>query len=208
MFILWKETGPEKKETILEQKETKVTKDESPTLKPASQGMKKPRTVVTKGPRTVASRGRPLKTAKALPVSEFFVSFAAFCSNVLMQAILRAPAPELEWLLSLRVMERAQSRLLWAGQRDAHVSWPTLRGSNPRSRKRSTMLATPSRAIASPCTFVSGRTTGAAVAFQGAWSEAGALENRDQAFGLVKAWQLNLKEVDDLPSRSVWCYGV
>lgn len=52
------------------------------------------------------------------------------------------------------------------------------------------------------------RMKGAANAFQGAWSEAGAFENIEQAFELVRAWLLDWKEVDDLPSRSVRRYGV
>ena len=47
-----------------------------------------------------------------------------------------------------------------------------------------------------------------ASAFQGAWSEAGTFENMEQAFELVKAWLLDWKEVDDLPSRSVRRYGI
>ena len=45
-------------------------------------------------------------------------------------------------------------------------------------------------------------------AFRGAWSEAGTFENMDQAYELVKAWLLDWKEVDDLPSRSVRRYGI
>jgi hypothetical protein len=49
---------------------------------------------------------------------------------------------------------------------------------------------------------------GSAGAFRGAWSEAGTFENIDQAFELVRAWLLDWKEVDDLPSRSVRRYGI
>jgi hypothetical protein len=52
------------------------------------------------------------------------------------------------------------------------------------------------------------RMKGAASAFQGAWSEAGAFETMEEAFELVRAWLLDWKEVDDLPSRSVRRYGV
>jgi hypothetical protein len=52
------------------------------------------------------------------------------------------------------------------------------------------------------------RLKGSAGAFQGAWSEAGTFENLEQAFALVKAWLLDWKEVDDLPSRSVRRYGI
>ena len=45
-------------------------------------------------------------------------------------------------------------------------------------------------------------------AFHGAWSEAGTFENLEQAFELVKAWLLDCREIDDLPSRSVRRYGV
>lgn len=47
-----------------------------------------------------------------------------------------------------------------------------------------------------------------ASAFRGAWSEAGTFEDMGQAFELVKAWLLDGKEVDDLPSRSVRRYGI
>jgi hypothetical protein len=52
------------------------------------------------------------------------------------------------------------------------------------------------------------RLKGSAGAFRGAWSEAGTFENLEQAFELVKAWLLDWKEVDDLPSRSVRRYGI
>ena len=45
-------------------------------------------------------------------------------------------------------------------------------------------------------------------AFRGAWSEAGTFESMEQAFELVKAWLLDWKEVDELPSRSVRRYGI
>jgi hypothetical protein len=45
-------------------------------------------------------------------------------------------------------------------------------------------------------------------AFQGMWSEAGTFENLDQALELVKAWLLEAKEVDDLPSRAVRRYSI
>jgi hypothetical protein len=52
------------------------------------------------------------------------------------------------------------------------------------------------------------RLEGSASAFRGAWSEAGTFENMEQAFELVKAWLLDWKEVDDLPTRSVRRYGI
>jgi hypothetical protein len=45
-------------------------------------------------------------------------------------------------------------------------------------------------------------------AFRDAWSEAGTFENIEQAFELVKAWLLDWKEVDDLPSRSIRRCGI
>jgi hypothetical protein len=45
-------------------------------------------------------------------------------------------------------------------------------------------------------------------AFHGVWSEAGTFEDVKQAFELVKAWLLDRKEVDDLPSRSVRRYSI
>jgi hypothetical protein len=57
-------------------------------------------------------------------------------------------------------------------------------------------------------TVLPNRLKGSARAFQGAWSEAGTFANLEQAFELVKAWLLDWKEVDDLPSRSVRRYGI
>jgi hypothetical protein len=53
-----------------------------------------------------------------------------------------------------------------------------------------------------------GRLTESASAFQGTWSEAGTFKDLEQAFQLVKAWLLDWKEVDDLPSRSVRRYEI
>lgn len=47
-----------------------------------------------------------------------------------------------------------------------------------------------------------------ASAFRGMWHETGSLETIEQAFEFVKAWLLDRKEVDDLPSRSVRSYGI
>lgn len=45
-------------------------------------------------------------------------------------------------------------------------------------------------------------------AFRGHWSEAGTFENIAQAFALLKAWLIDQKEVDDLPSRCVRRYMI
>lgn len=47
-----------------------------------------------------------------------------------------------------------------------------------------------------------------ASAFRGAWTEAGTFETLEEAVALLKAWLLDHKEVDDLPSRSVRRYGI
>jgi hypothetical protein len=39
--------------------------------------------------------------------------------------------------------------------------------------------------------------------FRGGWSEAGIFDNLEQAFELLKAWLIDRKKVDDLPSRHV-----
>jgi hypothetical protein len=49
---------------------------------------------------------------------------------------------------------------------------------------------------------------GSAHIFQGMWTEAGALENIEQAFELVTAWLIDGTEVDDLPQRQVRRYGI
>ncbi len=49
---------------------------------------------------------------------------------------------------------------------------------------------------------------GSAGRFRGMWSEAGTLENVEQAVALVKAWLLDGKEVDELPGRSVRRYQI
>jgi hypothetical protein len=45
-------------------------------------------------------------------------------------------------------------------------------------------------------------------AFQGMWEEAGTFENIEQALAFAKAWLLDRKEIDDLPSRTVRRCGV
>jgi hypothetical protein len=59
-----------------------------------------------------------------------------------------------------------------------------------------------------PISRLPSRLKESAAAFQGSWSEAGTFDNMEQAFELVKAWLLDGKEVDDLPSRSVRRYGI
>jgi hypothetical protein len=59
-----------------------------------------------------------------------------------------------------------------------------------------------------PVSVLPGRLKASAGSFQGAWSEAGTLENMEQAFGFLKAWLLDRKEVDDLPGRSVRRWGI
>lgn len=46
------------------------------------------------------------------------------------------------------------------------------------------------------------------IAFRGAWSEAGYLENTDQAFAFLKAWLIDQKEVDELPKRYTTRYQI
>ena len=72
----------EQEETILEQKETKVTKGRAQP-EADRQGMEKPE---SSGQRlaTVVARGQSTKTAEASPALEFFVTFVTFCSNVLL----------------------------------------------------------------------------------------------------------------------------
>ncbi len=47
-----------------------------------------------------------------------------------------------------------------------------------------------------------------ASAFRGVWNEAGTFEDLQQACELVKAWLLEWKDVDELPTRSVRSYGI
>jgi hypothetical protein len=47
-----------------------------------------------------------------------------------------------------------------------------------------------------------------ASAFHGMWVERGSSETIEQAFEFLKAWLLERKEIDDLPSRSVRSYGI
>jgi hypothetical protein len=47
-----------------------------------------------------------------------------------------------------------------------------------------------------------------AEAFHGMWSEAGRLDDIEQAFELLKAWLRDGKEVDQLPARSTNRYGI
>jgi hypothetical protein len=45
-------------------------------------------------------------------------------------------------------------------------------------------------------------------AFRGVWHETGTLADLGQAFEFLKAWLIDEKSVDDLPSRSVRSYGI
>jgi hypothetical protein len=45
-------------------------------------------------------------------------------------------------------------------------------------------------------------------AFRGVWTEAGRLESLEQAFELLKAWLLDGKEVDELPTRTTKRCGI
>jgi len=47
-----------------------------------------------------------------------------------------------------------------------------------------------------------------ASAFRGMWDEAGSLAGIEQAFGLLKDWLLEKKEVDELPPRSIRREGI
>ena len=47
-----------------------------------------------------------------------------------------------------------------------------------------------------------------ASAFRGMWHEAGTLADLEQSFELLKAWLIELKEVDDLPKRSMRREGI
>lgn len=44
--------------------------------------------------------------------------------------------------------------------------------------------------------------------FRGMWIEAGTFESLEQAVEFLKAWLLDGKKVDDLPSRCVRSYGI
>jgi hypothetical protein len=59
-----------------------------------------------------------------------------------------------------------------------------------------------------PIAVLPNKLKASAGAFLGVWTEAGTIENMRQAFELVRAWLLEWKEVDDLPSRSVRRYGI
>jgi hypothetical protein len=47
-----------------------------------------------------------------------------------------------------------------------------------------------------------------ASAFRGMWHEAGTLPGLEEAFGFLKAWLIDRKEVDDLPQRYVRREGI
>jgi len=72
-------------------------------------------------------------------------------------AILRTPALQQDMIVLVSGDGERPFRASVAGQRDSDESGPTLRGSNPDSWSLMTTLATPSRTIASPSTFVPGR---------------------------------------------------
>jgi hypothetical protein len=59
------------------------------------------------------------------------------------------------------------------------------------------------RIDALPATFKA-----SASAFRGMWHEAGTLGDLEQAFELLKAWLIDTREVDDLPSRFIRRSGI
>jgi hypothetical protein len=89
-------------------------------------------------------------------------------------------------------------RWIWCWRKDS------LPGTGPADEPLGTLHYNLQGAI----TVLPNRLKESARAFQGAWSEAGTFENMEQAFELVKAWLLDWKEIDDLPSRSVRRYGI
>jgi hypothetical protein len=44
--------------------------------------------------------------------------------------------------------------------------------------------------------------------FRGFWSEAGSIDNLDQAFRLLNAWLIEIEEVDKLPHRMISRCGI
>jgi hypothetical protein len=76
--------------------------------------------------------------------------------------------------------------------------------SGPANEKEGTLHYNMQGAIA----VVPSKLKESASAFRGAWTEAGTIENIEQAFALLKAWLLDQKEIDELPSRSVRRYGI
>jgi hypothetical protein len=79
-----------------------------------------------------------------------------------------------------------------------------LPGSGPANVEEGTLLYN----MQGPISVVPSKMKESASAFRGMWHERGAFENVGQAVELLKAWLLDRKEIDELPSRSVRAYGI
>jgi hypothetical protein len=76
--------------------------------------------------------------------------------------------------------------------------------SGPANEKQGTLHYSMQGAIA----VLPDKLKGSAGSFRGMWTEAGTLENIEQAFELVKAWLIDGTEVDYLPQRQFRRFGI
>jgi hypothetical protein len=77
-------------------------------------------------------------------------------------------------------------------------------GSGPANVKEGTLLY----CLQGPISIVPSKMKHSASLFRGSWFERGFFEKIEQAFELLKAWLIDRKEIDDLPSRSIRAYGI
>jgi hypothetical protein len=77
-------------------------------------------------------------------------------------------------------------------------------GSGPANQS----IGTLNYAIQGPIALLPNVLKDSASAFHGSWHETGTFENIEQAFALLKAWLIDKKEVDCLPTRRVRSYGI
>jgi hypothetical protein len=77
-------------------------------------------------------------------------------------------------------------------------------GSGPADVKEGTLLYV----MQGPISIVPSKMKHSASLFRGSWFERGFFENIEQALELLKAWLIDRREIDDLPSRSIRAYGI
>jgi hypothetical protein len=77
-------------------------------------------------------------------------------------------------------------------------------GSGPANVEAGTLLYN----MQGPISVLPSKLKESASAFRGMWHERGAFESMKQALEVLKAWLLDRKEIDDLPSRTIRAYGI
>jgi hypothetical protein len=120
----------------------------------------------------------------------------------------RATAQQLAFIAQQRGIDLEPLRVDFNFQKDGRWinvwrkdSFP---GSGPADVEEGTLLY----CLQGSVSIVPSKMKHSASLFRGSWFERGFFENIEQAFELLKAWLIDRKEIDDLPSRSVRAYGI